>query len=268
MKKEIRRIFNAAIKRGLPAGDGHPVLVLPGILEHDLYTVSLRKCIKTMGYKVYGWENGINTGISEKSLGHLRDHLQKIFTDNGGQKITLIGHSLGGIVARELAREFPEMVRDVITIGTPFGGFGKGKNDVPPHLLALHKYLNPDTAYLITDEDMVKRLLTPPPVPTTSIFSKGDRVVAWKACLNPDTPQSENIEIHTNHLAHLTMLFSPAVAVILMDRLAGKEGAWKPFNTQGYESLTYPHTLKEKDIPADPGWTGKMKPLFKKPPRP
>ena len=107
------------IKDSLPKGDGHPVIFFPGFLTSDIFTLPLQSRVEERGYKVYGWDNGFNLGFDEKTAQHLKKRLKDVFDANGGQKVTLVGHSLGGVYARELAREFPDMVRDVITLGTP-----------------------------------------------------------------------------------------------------------------------------------------------------
>ncbi len=271
-KKQIHKAFKgvvtikrSAIERGTlalswnhiskkaPAGDGHPVLVFPGFLTNDTFIAPLRDCIAEKGYKVYGWDGGFNIGLDKKSGQQMRAHLKQIFDENGGQKITLIGHSLGGIFARELAREFPDVVRDVITLGTPFGGMAD-KTATPGYLGDLYGQLNPATAHLLKSDKMTDRLLTPPPVPTTSIFSKTDETVDWRACLNPILPQTENIQIRASHAG---MPFNPTAINVILDRLGQKEGAWQPFapKASAVNNIFYPAGSEEKlAAPKNPGW--------------
>ncbi len=247
------------VKDSLPKGDGHPVLVLPGFLTDDNYTATLRGAIKEQGYDVHAWEGGMNTGFDERAAKHLREQLQKIFEESGGQKVTLVGHSLGGIFARELAREFPEMVRAVVTLGTPAGMVGKPGSSSPA-LERLYEMFNPKSEH--ENLDLQVRGATPPPVPTTGIYSKLDGIVWWESCLNPAAPKTENIEVRSGHLGMIANL--PAV-IALMDRLAQKEGDWRPFDGSKYGANKFPPVPANDDLPENPQWNvknAKSKPLF------
>lgn len=233
-----------ALKLATPEGDGHPVLVLPGFVSDDLPTAPLRNALREKGYNAYGWENGNNWGLTDETVRKLPEMLKKLYKDNGNRKVTLIGHSLGGIYARELAREFPELVRDVISVGTPFG-VGIQKNEVP---LKLQQWIEGYSANHLTlgDEERARRLLTPPPVPTTSIFSKIDGIGGWRACLNPDIQGAENIEVEASHVG--LIWHSKTIAVIL-DRLSQPEGKWQRHKDAAHE--TTPNNPGYKIAPQD-----------------
>ncbi len=207
-----------------PKGDGHPVMVIPPFTGDDKITTLLRFSLEKAGYKVYGWENGHNIGFNDKKGRNIYEHLKEVYESNGRQKISLIGWSLGGIYARELAREYPDMVRQDITLFTPFG-VGMHKDATPPTIVAAISMLS-NSKYLLSSEGMAERLVTPPPVPTTSIYSKGDGIGGWEACLNPKAPLAENVEVGGSHIGGGWNL--EALTVIL-DRLAQPEGKWKPF---------------------------------------
>lgn len=248
----------------MPEGDGHPVLLLPGFLTSDAYTLALRHNLSKKGYKAHAWEGGLNLGLGEKTAEHLSRQLHRIFEESGGRKVTLIGHSLGGVYARELAREFPDLVRGVITLGTPFGLGAKGEEATPKHLRLIYDFFNPESNHL-NDGDLHSRSLTPPPVPTTSIYSQTDGVVDWRASLNPQSPLTENIEVISSHMG---LLFHSHTLAAILDRLAQPEGLWKPFDTQAYDGLRYPPAAAKEHLPDNPLWTaeaGKSKPLFRKP---
>jgi len=230
---EYKKLLAAwpALRKRAPDGDGHPVLIIPGFTADDGMTEPLRDALKQKGYNVYAWGGGRNLGLDDKTVEHLRQRLEKIFKENGNRKVTLIGHSLGGFYARELAREFPDLVRGVITIGTPFG-VGMDKKAVLFPVRKLIEMLTGGKASL-SDADMVQRLLTPPPAPTTSIFSKTDVIAGWKACLNPAAPQAENIEVRASHVG---LIYSLDTFAVVLDRLAQQEGGWKPFNAASAET--------------------------------
>ena len=201
-----------------PVGDGHPVLVLPGWLASDRSTQALRWFLRDRGYQVHGWKLGRNYGPS----GALRTVLAERFAalrQRHGRSISLIGWSLGGIYARELARRFPRDVRQVITLASPFRdpsatsvarlfrSRGDGRQGVPHGQLA-----------------------TPLPVPSTSIYSRSDGIVAWRSCVEEGGPLRESVEVRSSHCG---MGHHPAVLLVIADRLALPEGAWRPFEARG-----------------------------------
>src|SRR5215475_15204524 len=105
--------------RRAPAGDGHPVLVLPGFMASDFSTRTLRRFLRDKGYAVHGWKLGRNLGPSAATIGGMTARLQSLQA-RYGRRVSLVGWSLGGIYSRELARAMPEMVRQVITLASPF----------------------------------------------------------------------------------------------------------------------------------------------------
>ncbi len=269
MFKKLTQIFNSAtelqraamqygnlamswplVKTSLPKGDGHPVIFLPGFLTSDAFTFPLRTRVEEQGFKTYGWDNGFNLGFDEKTAQHLKKRLQDVFEENGGQKVTLVGHSLGGVYARELAREFPEMVRSVITLGTPFGMLQDPAAATSERLDKIYRMFQPASVDKQID-DIGARGLTPPPVPTTSMFSRDDGVVDWKAALNPKMPETENIEVYGSHMG---MTMSALTIAAVIDRLAQKEGDWKPFDKAKYTMLMYPAGANDNQLPGNPGW--------------
>ncbi|MEZ0259797.1 MAG: alpha/beta fold hydrolase [Alphaproteobacteria bacterium] len=266
--KKIKEVFDAAceppralvdfaklklvwpkIKDKLPDGDGHPVLFLPGFLSSDNgFTTTLRACVEEKGYKTYGWDNGRNMGFDEKTAKALKKRLKEVYKKNGKKKVTLIGHSLGGVYARELAREFPEMVRGVITLASPFGMLDDADKGARSPARKAYDMLNPGASPL-DDAGFEKRCLTPPPVPTTSIYTKGDGIVNWKAALNPVAPETENIEVDGSHIG---MVFNPLALSAVLDRLSQPEGAWQPFDAKKYSHAVFPDTDPQGNVPANP----------------
>jgi hypothetical protein len=258
----LKLVWNC-IHANAPQGDDHPIFVLPGFLARDVTTIGLRNRLTQMGYNVYAWENGANLGLSPQTAHHLQQRLETISRDNRGQKVSIIGHSLGGVYARELARENPDLVRSVITLGSPFG-MTPDNNTTPEFLNKLYNFLNPDASIHMA-EILNGRSLTPPPVPTTSLFSKQDGVVHWTASLNPRTVQSENIEIFSSHVG---MIINPLAVAAILDRLSQKEDEWAPYNRDHlpwYLSILYPESVTDDKLPKNPAFDMSAhgtKPLF------
>ena len=138
-----------------------------------------------------------------------------------GRKVSLVGWSLGGVYAREIAKLRPAAVRQVITLGTPFASLGKAT-----HAVGIYKLLNGDGQASPLTPALQARLRERPPVPTTSIYSKSDGVVCWRSCIEKTSAKSESIEVQAGHLG---MVSRPEVLRIIVDRLALPEGRWRPF---------------------------------------
>lgn len=211
-----------------PQGDGHPVLVFPGLAAGDLTTATMRAYLAKRGYAVYGWEQGLNLGPRP---GVVEGNLRRVraLADKHGRTVSLVGWSLGGIYAREIAKEIPEVVRSVVTLGTPFTGHPRATNAWRLYeLTAGHKPHH---------HPRHERLHIPPPRPTTSIYSKTDGVVAWQCSINAPHPHTENIEVYASHLG---LGMNPAALYAIADRLAQREGAWHRFHRQGWRAMVYP----------------------------
>ena len=147
-----------------------------------------------------------------------------------GRKVSLVGWSRGGILAREAARRAPEDVRLVVTLGSPF------RDVTASNASALWK--------LTTGEDLppvpaerAMALAAPIPVPATAIYTKGDGIVSWRACLEEHTPQTENIAVRTTHLG---IGFHPPALWAIADRLAQPAGTWTPFKPPFFLAPFFP----------------------------
>ena len=204
-----------------PTGDGHPVVIFPGLGTNGTWAAPLTSYCRELGYAAKDWGRGLNRGPN----GHIETWLDTLANDVeklvGGtkQRCTLIGWSLGGIYAREVAKRLPKRTRQVITIGSPFAGD-------PEHTNAgwLFRVLNGQRITL--ENDLAERLRTAPPVPTTSIYSKSDGVVAWQACHEHSGERIENVEVKSSHIG---LVWNPTVLDVIADRLAQREGTWRPF---------------------------------------
>ena len=213
-----------------PRGDGHPVLVLPGLMASDVSTRPLRSFLGSKGYQVSGWQQGRNLGLREGVQDEMVFLLKKM-NDTTGRKVSLVGWSLGGLYARQLAKTMPERVRSVITLGSPFAGSPRSTNAWRVYEMASGRRADEE------DERFGGSLSVAPPVPTTAIFSRTDGICAWQGCVEKTSVQSESIEVESSHCG---MGHHPAAVYAVAERLAQAEGDWKPFDRSGWRAMLYP----------------------------
>ncbi len=221
-----RKILNNA-----PKGDGHPVLVLPGFMTSDRSTILLRKFIRDLGYDVKKWDMGLNLGGPEYAF-KIADRVEEISAECNA-KVSLVGWSLGGVYAREVARQRPDDVRQVITLGSPFGGIFE-KNNARWFYDFLHGPKGLDIS-----QELLKDILLPPPVPSTAIFTKEDGVVNWQHCIErQESDTTQNVQIGGSHfgLGH-----NPSALYCIADRLSKDINEWERFNPQGMLRYLYPN---------------------------
>jgi pimeloyl-ACP methyl ester carboxylesterase len=172
-----------------PRGDGHPVLVLPGLGGTDASTAPLRWFLGRLGYRAVGWGLGRNEGFGR----HVVDGLDELLAAHAvGGPVSVIGWSLGGVHAVQLARRRPDAVRSIITLGSPLG----------------------------------RRHVPPADIPATSVYSRTDAIVPWSMSILPAGRRREAVEVRGSHIG---LGHNPAVAVVVADRLAQPAGTWKPF---------------------------------------
>jgi pimeloyl-ACP methyl ester carboxylesterase len=205
----------------LPRGDGHPVLVFPGLGAADITTAPLRSFLTDLGYSAYPWKQGFNFGPRRGVLDAVRAQVQRI-AERHGDKVSLIGWSLGGLYAREMAKEFPALARCVITLGSPFAGHPRATN--------AWRFYEMVSGQNIHDPELIEQIRGVPPVPTTSIYSKTDGVVAWQCSQNEESPLAENIEVHASHVG---MGMNPLAMFAIADRLRQGPAHWQRFDAQG-----------------------------------
>jgi pimeloyl-ACP methyl ester carboxylesterase len=213
-----------------PHGDGHPVLVLPGLVASDVSTRPLRAFLKSRGYAVSGWRQGRNLGL-RPGVQHAMVDLVHELNDTHGRKVSLVGWSLGGLYARQLAKMMPKRVRQVITLGSPFASNPKATNAWRVYEMASGRRADEE------DPRFGGTLAGAPPVPTTAIFSRTDGICAWQGCREQSSQMAESIEVESSHCG---MGHHPAAVYAVADRLAQKEGEWTPFDRSGWRSLVYP----------------------------
>lgn len=206
-----------------PRGDGHRVLVLPGFLADDRSTLPLRHVLRRRGFRAHAWGLGRNLGPTPMVVSGMARRLQQLQAREDNP-VSLVGWSLGGILARELARLEPERVRCVVTLGSPF----RLTSQAPPqttHPGRLFEALKPWHSNLLAER--------PPEedrpalrVPATSIYSKLDGIVPWQSCLDIAGPRRESVEVTASHLG---MGVHPRALAILVDRLRQDPDDWQPY---------------------------------------
>ena len=225
---------------GAPRGDGHPVLVYPGLLATDFSTRPLRRLLRVLGHDARGWELGRNLGPRDGKLDIALQRIVQLHRQTG-RKVSLVGWSLGGIYARELAKGAPDSVRCVVTLGTPFAGHMDASNARRTFdwLQRRRKAGQPATEPSAPAAPAAppSDLHLTPPVPTTSIFSRSDGVVAWQSSVQSAGPLSESIEVGASHLG---LGVNPLALRALADRLAQPEGGWQPFQPGRATRRLYP----------------------------
>ena len=197
--------------REFPPGDGHPVVVFPGLASDSHATVPLRRFCEKLGYEVHDWGRGFNVGPPEDFKRWLQDLAGEIgeLISTNGRRASFIGWSLGGLYAREVAKLMPRQVRRVITIGTPLGG-----DPSHTHAGLVYRLLNGQAPPV--DAALNARLKQAPAVPTTSIYSRSDGIVAWQACIQRGD-RADNVEVEGSHCG---MGWNTDVLQIVADRLA------------------------------------------------
>lgn len=221
----------------LPKGDGHAVMVLPGFMASNSSTVPMRNVLKRIGYDAHGWDSGRNIKVDNALIRRLESQLARL-NDASGRKVSLVGWSLGGVLARELAKLHPEKVRLVISLGSPI-------SDDRGHTNAarLFEMLNGKEPEPMKG-GRFRGLDEAPPVPTTSIFTKTDGIVHWRGSVQhphkaaAEQP-TENIQVHASHCG---LGVNPSVMVAIADRLAQAEGAWRPFAPPLIHQWMFPRT--------------------------
>lgn len=212
-------------------GDGHPVLVIPGFMTTDLSTAPMRDFLVQLGYSAYGWEQGRNYAAVEL-IDVLAHRLAEIY-EKHKTKVSLVGWSMGGIYARQIAKKNPGQVRQIITMGAPFAGITEPNN--VSWIYNLFTWSKVDKV----DPWLIKDLPNPAPVPTTAIYSKQDGIVPWEVCREQEEDHwHQNVQVRGSHLG---LGVNPAVLAVLADRLPYTQENWQPFQA-GFMSklLFYP----------------------------
>jgi len=225
-----------------PKGDGHTVMTLPGFFGADGSTASLRKYLNKQGYHAMPWGLGRNVpedgmkGMDEAMA--FRREMEETLADliaqevqRSGGKVSLVGWSLGGLYATGLAHRYPELVRQVVTLGTPFGD---------PRGTALYAVLQRLYQGQVTEDTMNEWIgftfAGELSVPVTALYSLTDGIVGKDIARLPEHPMMENIAVMASHVG---FPFNPLVRGVLAERLAQLEGHWRPYSAPSLRPFVY-----------------------------
>ncbi|NKF22331.1 esterase/lipase family protein [Solimonas marina] len=195
--------------RELPRGDGQPVMIIPGFSTSDATIAPLLSLLNDLGFHAQGWGQGRNMGMRGPVKAALAARLSEMAAAHG--PITLVGWSLGGVFAREMARHQPQTVRRVITLGSPINGHPDANN-----MVLAFRLTNRGKAQK-TDVEGFKRRIEAPLVPCTAVHTRSDGIVAWQACLEEPAPNTENLEVRGTHFG---LPYNGEVARLIAERLA------------------------------------------------
>ncbi len=175
------------------AGQGLPVLVIPGFLASDYSTVILRRALRAAGHRAYGWGLGLNMGARRDLLDRIESQLHRAHRRG---KVTLVGWSLGGLYARELAKRHPDKVAKVITLGSPFSGDIRANN-----AWRLYEMLND---HRVDSPPIEARLSEKPPVPTIAFWSRRDGIVAPACARGQPDECDRSVELNCTHMGFMS----------------------------------------------------------------
>lgn len=213
-----------AVSSSSETGDGRPVLVIPGFSATDGTTARFRRHLRRHSFHVHGWGLGRNIGLTDRLVTGIAERFEAI-RDRHQQPVSIVGWSFGGVVARSLAHRYPDDVRQVICLASPWRAEGERTRATRMFERSRAKHGISDRA-----KPLVDQLRGPVPVPTTAIWSKSDGIVPWQGCRvdEADLPApTENIEVVASHVG---MVSSPLVVAAVLDRLEQDPSAWQPFD--------------------------------------
>jgi alpha/beta hydrolase family protein len=204
-------------------GEGRPVLVLPGFSANDFVTGRLRAHLRQRGFRVHGWRLGRNVGLTDRLVDGLIDRFIGV-ADRYEEPLSIVGWSFGGLLARRIAHEHPDRVRQIICLGSPWKAEGERTRATAMFERARVRHGLSDRA-----RDIVDQLREPVPVPTTAIWSRTDGITRWHGCSVDETKTpaiAENIQVPSSHVG---LVANPVVLAIVVNRLLQDPDDWQPF---------------------------------------
>jgi hypothetical protein len=197
--------FGKLTERG-PEG-GPKLMVIPGFVANDRTTLGLQRALAAAGYRVTGWGMGLNKGVREDTLDKLA---LRIAAFGGGGKVILVGWSLGGVFAREVAKVRPDLVEKVVTMGSPFSGDPRGNN-----VWRLYEWI---AGHPVDKPPIDTDTWEKPPVPTLALWSKKDGIVSIRCTRGLPGESDRQIEIDCSHMGFaVSGRAAPAVVKAILD---------------------------------------------------
>lgn len=222
--------YNKLSGQAPATANGQPVMVLPGFMSSGGSTSILREFLANQGYDVYDWGMGRNVGKVE-FVALLIERIDEIYRKTGKQ-ISLIGWSLGGVYARQISKERPDIIRQVITLGSPFAGLTQ-----PNNVSWIYNLISGGKKVTQINHDFLENLPLPAPVPTTAIYSKEDGIVSWKICMEKEEDHfHQNIQVRGSHIG---LGVNQSVLSIIADRLKLSKDNWSKFKPEGFLNKTF-----------------------------
>jgi pimeloyl-ACP methyl ester carboxylesterase len=201
-------------------GQGRPVLVLPGFYSPDGATRRCRSHLRRLGYQPHGWGLGRNYGLTDDILDGVLDRFDELDARHG-EPLSVVGWSFGGLLARWVAHQRPDRVRQVVCLGSPYRREGEHTRTTPLFERTARTHGLSDRAL-----EVVETLRQPLPVPVTAIYSKTDGIVNWRGCAL-DAEDGENIAVPSSHVG---LVSNPVALAVLADRLAQDPPDPRPFD--------------------------------------
>jgi len=211
------------VSRSSDLGEGRPVLVLPGFAASDFVTGRMRAHLRQRGFRVHGWRLGRNIGLTDRLVEGLIDRFVEV-ADRYDEPVSIVGWSFGGLLARRVAHEQPERVRQIICLGSPWKAEGERTRATAMFERSRIRHGLSDRA-----RDIVDQLRQPVPVPTTAIWSRSDGITSWSGCSVDETTTpaiAENIEVPSSHVG---MVANPLVLAVVVNRLRQDPETWQRF---------------------------------------
>jgi len=211
------------VGRRQPSGDGRPVLVLPGFRADDKLTGRLRNHLKRHDFRVHGWGLGPNIGLTDTLVDGLIERFETLHKQYD-EPISIVGWSFGGVLARWLAHTYPDDVRQIVCLGSPWRAEGEKTR-------ATAMFERSRRTHGISDRarPMVDLMRGSVPVPVTAVYSKSDGITSWAGCaVDPSTnPRAENVIVPSSHVG---MVANPLVLDVVVDRLCQDPADWQDFS--------------------------------------
>ncbi len=220
----------APLLRAVPPGPSRSVLVVPGFGIDDRATLPLRGLLRALGHRPRGWGLGPNRGPTPEAMDGLARRLAEV-TERTGAPVPIVGWSLGGVYGRALAQWYPERVDQVISLGSPFNLGAREQGSLITDLYARAER----TGRFIRRRGEID--LDAIACPSTSIYTRSDGIVPWRACLQSEGPTAENVEVRGSHCG---LGSNVTAAWVIADRLRHRADDWRPFQAPAATRCLFP----------------------------